>query len=606
MSDALMPLVHFVRPAWLLALPIALLLAWRWHRRVRARSRWVGQVDPALLSALMEPGRNTRAHAVPWLVGAGLAAAAVGLAGPSFERLPQPVESSSDAVVVVLDLSLSMLAEDVKPSRLVRARQKVADLLRLRPEGTTALIVYAGNAHTVVPLTTDSRTIENLLPALTPTMMPVFGSELGEAIDLARALLANAGRTAGLIIAVTDGIDREADVTERRDPRFPVAVLGVGTAAGGSIPLGTAGRPDQVLRTQQGETIIARLDPERMEAVARAMHGRYATLGIDDGDVRALLDTPRADANDTRAVDRTFDLWADRGYWLALALLPLLLLGFRRGVLASLALLLVPPPPATASVWDDLWQRPDQQAYQHLIEGSPERAAREFENREWRAAALYRAGEHARAAELWSTPAPPDAPPSPAEPRSPEAQAPQRTTEGEGDTATRAYNRGNALAQAGRYADAVQAYDAALAAAPDDADARFNRDLVSRILEQQAEDQRRKDPGQDGAEGEQQQGQGDTNEDPTAQSGTQHTDPEQQAPEDPNRTDAEQADGEQSPEARAMTENAEQRTDPDALEQWLRRVPDDPAGLLRRKFQHETNQRLRRGEYRARDPEKIW
>lgn len=590
MSDALLPMVHFVRPMWLLALPVALLLAWRWQRRVRNLSRWLGRIDAELLPALMESGRGARAHWLPWLVGAGLAAAAIGLAGPSFERLPQPVESANDAVVVVLDLSLSMLAEDVKPSRLVRARQKIADLLRLRPEGTTALIVYAGNAHTVVPLTTDSRTIENLLPALTPAMMPVFGSELGDAIDLARDLLGNAGRTSGLIIAITDGVDREADVTERSDPRFPVAVLGVGTDAGGSIPLGAAGRPDQVLRTQQGETIIARLDAERLQAVADAMHGRYATLVIDDGDLSALLDTPRTDADATTAVDRTFDLWADRGYWIALALLPLLLLGFRRGVLASLALLLVPPPPATASVWDDLWQRRDQQGYQHLIEGAPERAVREFEDPDWRAAALYRAGEHARAAELWSKPA------SPGE----SAASP------EADTATRAYNRGNALAQAGRYADALEAYDAALAASPDDADARFNRDLVARILEQQAEDQRRPDPGQDGAEGEQQQGQGDAGENPAAQSGTEQANTDDGAPADPERSDSDAAAGERNPDAQALTESAEPLQDPDALEQWLRRVPDDPGGLLRRKFQHETNQRLRRGEYRARDPEKIW
>lgn len=591
LSDTVLPMLHFVRPEWLLALPLALLLAWRWQRHVRTLSRWLGRIDAELLPALLEGERDARAHWLPWLMGAGLAIAAVGLAGPSFERVPQPVESANDAVVVVLDLSLSMLAEDVQPSRLVRARQKIADLLRLRPEGSTALIVYAGNAHTVVPLTTDSRTIENLLPALTPAMMPIFGSELGDAIDLARDLLGNAGRTSGLIIAITDGIDREADVTERSDPGFPVAVLGVGTDAGGSIPLGAAGRPDQVLRTQQGETIIARLDPERLQGVAEAMHGQYATLGIDDRDLNTLLDTRRADADATTAVDRTFDLWADRGYWVTLALLPLLLLGFRRGALACLTLVLAPPPPAVASLWDDLWQRPDQRAYQHLIEGTPERAAREFEDSDWRAAALYRAGEHMHAAEIWA------APPSPATSTPPDGTA---------ESAMRAYNRGNALAQAGQYEAALEAYDAALAAAPDDADAAFNRNLVARILEQQAEDQRRKDPGQEGAEGEQQQGQGDAGENPATQSGTQQANPDDTAPADPEDADAEPGAGQRSPDDRALAENAEPLQDPDALEQWLRRVPDDPGGLLRRKFQHETNQRLRRGEYRARDPEKIW
>ncbi len=128
---------------------------------------------------LLEGGGDRRSRYLPWLLALALALAAVGLAGPTWQRLPQPVERKTDALVIVFDLSLSMFAEDVAPSRLVRARQKIADVLRRRKEGFTALVVYAGDAHAVVPLTDDTRTIENLLSALRPDMMPVLGSDLG-------------------------------------------------------------------------------------------------------------------------------------------------------------------------------------------------------------------------------------------------------------------------------------------------------------------------------------------------------------------------------------------------------------------------------------------
>ncbi|MEN9807531.1 MAG: hypothetical protein RL756_2051 [Pseudomonadota bacterium] len=570
--------LHFLRPLWLLALPICLLIAWLWQRQSRAGSGWQGRIDPALLEALLEPARRGPSRALPAVLGLGLATAVLGLAGPAWERLPQPVEQRTDAVVIVLDLSLSMLAEDVRPSRLTRARQKIADLLTERREGSTALIVYAGNAHVVVPLTTDIRTIEHLLPVLHPAMMPVFGSDLGSALDLAATLLENAGHTQGSVIVLTDGVDREADVTTRANPRMPVSVLGIGTETGGTIPLDFSRQPGQVLRTQQGEPILARLDPERLAAIADTLHGRYQNLSLGNDDVTHLLATPLPDTASRRATERLFDLWADRGYWFAIALLPLLLLGFRRGVLALIPLAALPlitlPAPVQANTWDDLWARPDQQAWQTLRDGEPGLAAPVFENHDWRATALYRAGEYDHAAALWG-----------------------ENTAG----ATAHYNRGNALAHAGDYEGAIAAYDAALALAPQDPDAAFNRDLVQRMKERREAQSNDEQKDQRGSEGESESSPNGGNN--TAAPG------QEQAPESGERPeDVAQAETETGPssEAQAEAELAEQPLSPDALEQWLRRVPDDPGGLLRRKFQHETSQRLRRGEYRAPDPEKIW
>jgi Ca-activated chloride channel family protein len=594
LADAVARDLHFLRPLWLLALPLCLWVPWYWHRRARAGSGWAGRIDPTLLDALLEPARPGPARFLPMLLGLSLAAALIGIAGPAWDRLPQPVEQRTDAVVIVLDLSLSMLAEDVRPSRLSRARQKIADLLAARREGSTALLVYAGNAHVVVPLTTDVRTMEHLLPVLHPAMMPVFGSDLGAALDLATELLSNAGHTQGQIIVLTDGIDRDADVTTREDPRIPVSILGIGTEAGATIPLDFSRQPGQVLRTQQGEPILARLDTARLEAVARAMHGRYRDISIDNDDVTALLDTPLPSASSQRMTDRVFDLWADQGYWFAILLLPFLLLGFRRGVLVLWPLAALPallaPVDAQASLWDDLWQRPDQQAWQQLRAGEPGLAAPLFEHPDWRATALYRAGEYDHAAALWG-----------------ETSAQADTSDAEAAAtaisaiANSHYNRGNALAHTGDYEGAISAYDAALALAPTDEDAAFNRDLMRKLKDRQDAEKESEPKDQRGSEGEESSNPNGGNN--NAAPGQEQAETSEDKPGDP--AEAESTPGQPSGEEREA-ELADQPMSPDALEQWLRRVPDDPGGLLRRKFQHETNQRLRRGEYRAPDPEKIW
>ena len=183
---------HFIRPEWLLAVVPILGLAWFWFRRTRSGSAWQSAISKELLPVLLDVEETRSGQWLRGLILGSLTVATVGLAGPTWEKLPQNVEQKSDALVVLLDLSLSMWAEDVKPSRIVRARQKVTDILRARKEGMTALVAYAGDAHAVVPLTDDVATIENLLGALDPGMMPVLGSNPGHGLEIAKELLSNA------------------------------------------------------------------------------------------------------------------------------------------------------------------------------------------------------------------------------------------------------------------------------------------------------------------------------------------------------------------------------------------------------------------------------
>src|SRR5690606_7644966 len=102
--------------------------------------------------------------------------AIVALAGPVWQKIPQPVERNTEALVICWDLSPSMLAEDVKPSRPLRSRLKLIDLLQARTDGQIALIAYSAEAYTVTPLTDHRETLINLLPALSPTTLPSIGS----------------------------------------------------------------------------------------------------------------------------------------------------------------------------------------------------------------------------------------------------------------------------------------------------------------------------------------------------------------------------------------------------------------------------------------------
>jgi Ca-activated chloride channel family protein len=308
---------------------------------------------------------------------------------------------------------------------------------------------------------------------------------------------------------------------------------------------------------------------------------------------------------DTAKTDLKSDRWREEGPWLLLVLLPLAALAFRRGVLvAVVALALLPlPRPAAAFQWRDLWLRPDQQAAQLMKDGNAKAAASRFQDHRWRAAADYRAEQYDKAIQAL----------------------------GKADSADDHYNRGNALARLGKLKEAIAAYDQALRLKPGDKDARYNRDLLEKELRKKQKPQQGKGKGnkqqnqQDQQQSNQQQGgqsstsdqskdksgQGQANQPkqnskagksgeknkPGADNkqGQKHEQPQSQAGQDKNKPKPQAQDqgkpgsGDQHNQGDKQA-GAEKRGHPDddkptqADEQWLRRIPDDPGGLLRRKF----------------------
>ena len=558
--------IHFIRPLWLALLPLVILLPWLWHRARRPAGDWSRVCDAHLLRWLsVEQGKASGRRSGPWLAGLALLIAILALAGPSWQKLPDASWSARDARVIALDLSASMLAEDLRPNRLVRARYRLSDLLASTEEGQVGMVSYAGDAYVVSPLTSDMNTIANLLPALQPDIIPVGGSRADRALDLAAALLERSGLGRGEVLLVTDSASSRAAARARelREKGVLTSVLAVGTTDGAPIPSGGGFVSDR-----SGNVVIARLNRDALRAVAEAGAGRYTELAAEaapdllwaqqDGSEFALRD------------DALGERWKDAGPWLVLLLIPLAAFSFRKGLFFVLPLLLVNgvvlPRDAQAGWWEDLWQRRDQQAFDALAGDDPSRAASLAVDPDLLGDAWYRAGEYANAQQAWAG----------------------------GATADAHYNRGNALARLGEYEAALAAYDEALELEPGMPDAAHNRALVEQMLQEQQQQQQ--EQGEQGEQGDSQEGdrsqeqqEGQSSDDPESQEGEGGQDSEEEGEQqaEPQDGEGDQRDGEPAMDyAESWSEE-----DAQAMEQWLRRIPDDPGGLLRRKFRSQHQRR---------------
>ena len=399
---------HFIRPLWLLALLPLALLAWCAFRRAGGGNAWRRVVDPRLLPLMMVDRTSAVSRSGFTLVSAGWLIATLALADPSWDLRPQPVFQTNAARVVVLDLSSSMNDADMKPSRLARARYKVEDVLGQAAEGQTALVAYAGDAFTVAPLTRDTNTISALLKVLQPELMPVDGSRADLGLRKAGDLLHQAGVASGQILLIADGVDAgKAAAAQRaaaslRSEGYTISVLGVGTPAG--APLTDA--QGRLVRNETGGIDVPRLDAAALESIARAGGGRYQPITDAGTGLSSLLDAgaghAQADATQTRSVAPT---WKERGPFIVLLLLPLAALAFRRNWLvgaALVAVLAVPTQGAMAATWSDIWQRPDQQASKALAAGDYAKAAAVAPDAARRGSADYKRGDYQLALDEFS------------------------------------------------------------------------------------------------------------------------------------------------------------------------------------------------------------
>lgn len=581
----------FLRPWWLLGLIPAGVLLIQLYRHGWQRSAWE-QLLPATLQPWLlqkHPGTGHRlrftALGMTWIL------AILALAGPAQETSVSSQRVEDRALVIVLDLSRHMLSNDLSPDRLERARLKVRSLIQEYADSQLSLIVYAGSAHRVTPLSTDHATLTNLLSALHPALMPVDGQALDSALTLAREAIDQRPRSGTQILLLTSGLDNEGQqqLTEHaRALGSQLSILGVGTRTGAPVPLAEGG----FMRDTEGRILLPRLNSQQLASLARQHGARYHSITTGERDLDYLLQ-PLQRVRSTNSNDSNpYRTLADHGHWLVLLLLPIAALGARRGWLGLLLCAALLPTDTNALGWTDLWQRADQQAMQLLKNEQPADAAQRFNNSAWQAFAWHQAGDYQRAADAWSALAQ-------AQPDEPEHH----------------FNRGTALALAGDYRGALEAYEHALTLAPEHDGARHNRKAVEDYLErlrQQQEAEQDATPTDD---------QGDTTDQGNGQTGSTPTPgtsagPEAQGVPDekseangghtgaagsPSDSPPAGANGAADPSGLASngSDNQGASTHPangyrhddqesqQALQQWLLEIPDNPAELLRRKFLYQ-------------------
>jgi Ca-activated chloride channel family protein len=366
-------LFHFLRPWLLVLVPLILGLWWL----IRFRIGKADQVSDAVASHLRQAltvGQGARRRLTPIDgVAAGLILAALGAAGPTWSRVPDPFVAQTAPLVIVLDVSDSMNGTDVAPSRLERAKQKIRDLLQLRAGARTALVAYAGTAHSVVPMTEDPNVLQPYLEGLRPDIMPQPGKNATEALARANAEMAKETAPGGILF-VTDSVD-SVDVAALNAPNpASLAVLAM-------LPEGTGDAG-----MDQLSILVSRVTP-------------------DDADITGL--DRHLNAAYRRALAAEGDQpWDDHGWLLAWPAALLGLIWFRRGwtmrwsLALALALPLLPATPVRAEGIADWFLTPDQQGQIAYRNKHYERAAELFADPLHKAYAQFHDGQYPAATEM--------------------------------------------------------------------------------------------------------------------------------------------------------------------------------------------------------------
>ena len=589
--------LSLARPMLLLLLLPAAGLSYLLYRRSRHFGSWDNLLPPVMRKALLsgKPAQGMAGRhillALVWFL------SIVTLAGPEWESGPAPQQLEQSAIVIVWDMSRDMLANDLAPNRLERARLKIRDLMQLRADSQLALIAFAGSAHPVTPLSTDMATLENLLQALEPGLMPAEGQNIDAALHMASRMIADLPNNSARILLIISGVEpgQQAALERHAAELGPqLSILGVGSAGGSPVPLPEGG----FMRDDQGRIVLARLDVQALSALARRNANRYQSIQLNDSDIESLLPLQsRLQQQDSEEQTAR----QSQAHWLLLLLLPLVALGARRGWLGVLLLCaLVLPDQSQAIEWSDLWRTPDQQAMQLLSAEQPAAAARRFKDPLWQAWSHYQAGNYSAAVSIYQT-----------------------LIALEPDNAELHFNHGTALAMATRYEEALEAYEQTLTRAPEHQAARHNRSRVEAHLKALKEKQKANQDGQDSKTELEDEGNPENPNDsvdntqtddavdqesaaapqplsaPPADSGqAQNSGPAAQSSQGQNTDSTSAGTGDRGATVESAIEagdnlllqgNNERQA---ALQLWLEELPDDPAELLRRKFLYQRLQQM--------------
>ncbi len=533
-------MIHFIRPEWLLALIPLALMFYLLRKDELQQSSWNRYIAPHLAKILISTsGQNSKNHigilAFSWFI------AVLALSGPALTKHNLPVFETNQGRVIIMDMSLSMYATDLAPNRLTQAKFKTTDLLKNLKEGETGLVAYAGEAFTISPLTRDTSTLLNLLPTLTPEIMPVPGSNLPLALEQSKSLLSQGGHIKGDIILLADGVSSK-QINQAKEvlsgTQYRLSVLALGSKQGAPIRLSDG----QLMRDNRDQIVVPQTDYDALNHIASDNGGKLFVYRADGGDLQAL-EQWLEQSHSTKTSDLQGETWQDLGPYIALLLLLPALLSFRHALAAVACLiLLTPPTPAQANSWQHPWQTDNQRAMQAYQQEKYDEAASLFKTPNWQASAHYRNGDYQQALELYE----------------------------QDSSAKGLYNQGNSLMQLQQFDDAIERYQQALDKQPDFDDAKSNLELAQQLKQQQEQqsdsedkqqddqnqqDQQNQQNGQDSQDADQQDGEQNQSQEEDLQSSQDQADSNQQG--DQQNSDEQQAQDDQN---EPSSENSESST----------------------------------------------
>ena len=599
---------HFIYPNLLLLIPLWLLAVVVYNRLIRFKPNqernWDNLVDkvlqPFVISGFttednelnQRKQRNKSSRITTWLIALAGLLTLLALSGPSLHKRQVALYEDQQGLVIALDLSASMLTQDIQPSRLQRAKFAIIDLLKQRKTGYTALVVFAGDAFSVTPLTNDVETIFAQLTHMSPSIMPTQGSRLDKAIFHSTDLLTNASYHTGKILLVTDGLSnlsKSIDAAHLAHKKgYEVSVLAIGTEAGATIPVsldnGLNGGLDasldknSVLLNKEGNKVIASLNSdnkEDLQAVVNAGNGILLVSAAGNSSIPILVNRYKASKKLGTSTKNTLEFPINAGVWLLFPVVLIVLLLFHRGLIWVLcvimllpSIVLMPSQEVYAAdsglslnsdwSWDSLWLKSKQQARKILINPSKHQQYQDqvdiktiqekqvFSDNYWKAATAYRAKNYELAIELYT----------------------------QENSAEASYNKGNALVKTDELEAALAAYQTALEKQPEHKDAGFNLNLVRKRQEEITKAARKDNPNDN------------SKDKPTFELTSSPRSTKSQTENNKYSQDKKLLQSiDQEQVSLRLEQKIEKNREQRAFDkQWLNSIPDDPSGLWRRKF----------------------
>ncbi len=539
---------HFLRPNWLYVLPLILLpLLLVKYLNLKQNNSWRKICDAKLLASLENHSNsviNNKNNLI--LILLAWVTTILALAGPTWSMREVKSFNPNNAWVIALEVNSSMLENDVKPSRLEFAKFKIYDFLQKKPAGLFGLVVFSKEAFAVLPLTEDTATFKNMLPAIKPEIMPIDGENISAGLLQAKELFDNMPDTIGNVLLITDGhADTVAIKTAAKLAAndYPVSVLAIGKNA----------------------------DNISLQKLAKDGDGIYLTATGTDLDLNQLIKITQEKHTDFHnSTNKKVQSWIDQGYNLCFLLLFFTLFYFRRGNIALFPILFIlPVNNSHASFNDNLSNKillsKNQRALNYFNDKKYDKSQALFTDNNWQAAAAYKNKNY---------------------------DVSQKVYIENKDY----YNLGNALAQSGKISEAIQAYKLALESDSNNQDAEYNKKLLEKFLKDQENKDKKKEQNKDKEQDQNQDKNQDKKENKQEQDQQKPDDNKQEKNNKKDKKENDQQDGLPRSEADRNDENKKQQKQQQQkevkLNQWLRNIPDDPEELLKNKFKYEYYKRL--------------